>query len=247
MTPALILALTITMVATAFLSGIFGMAGGMILIGVLLFLLPLPTAMVLHAVTQMASNAWRAILWWPHILWRPVAAYAFGCAIALLAWAVWRYTPSTPVALLLLGVTPFMARAVPEGFKPDPDNAVQGAFYGTVCMTLLLLTGVSGPLIDTYFLGGKLDRRQIVATKAVCQVFGHAAKFIYFGALIDQAASLDPLMAGLAIAASMIGTTLARRVLEAMSDVQYRLWANRIITTIAGYYVVYGSYLLLAR
>jgi uncharacterized membrane protein YfcA len=140
-----------------------------------------------------------------------------------------------------------MARAVPDGFKPDPGSAVQGAFYGTICMTLLLLTGVSGPLIDTYFLGGKLDRRQIVATKAVCQVFGHAAKFIYFGALIDQAASLDPLMAGLAIAASMIGTTLARRVLEAMSDVQYRLWANRIITTIAGYYIIYGSYLLLAR
>jgi uncharacterized membrane protein YfcA len=247
MTPALILALTITMVATAFLSGIFGMAGGMILIGVLLFLLPLPAAMVLHAVTQMASNAWRAILWWRYIVWRPVAAYAGGCALALLAWSVWRYTPSTPVALLLLGVTPFMARAVPDGFKPDPDSAVQGAFYGTVCMTLLLLTGVSGPLIDTYFLGGKLDRRQIVATKAVCQVFGHAAKFIYFGALIDQAAALDPLMAGLAIAASMIGTTLARRVLEAMSDVQYRLWANRIITAIARYYVVYGSYLLLAR
>jgi uncharacterized protein len=247
MTPALILALTATMVATAFLSGIFGMAGGMILIGVLLVLLPLPTAMVLHAVTQMASNAWRAILWWRHILWRPVATYASGCALALLAWSVWRYTPSTPVALLLLGVTPFMARAVPDGFKPDPDSAVQGAFYGTICMTLLLLTGVSGPLIDTYFLGGKLDRRQIVATKAVCQVFGHAAKFIYFGALIDQATSLDPLMAGLAIAASMIGTTLARRVLEAMSDVQYRLWANRIITTIAGYYIIYGSYLLLAR
>jgi uncharacterized protein len=247
MTPALILALTVTMVATAFLSGIFGMAGGMILIGVLLFLLPLPTAMVLHAVTQMASNAWRAILWWRYIVWRPVAACAAGCALALMAWSVWRYTPSTPVALLLLGVTPFMARAVPDGFKPDPDSAVQGTFYGTVCMTLLLLTGVSGPLIDTYFLGGKLDRRQIVATKAVCQVFGHAAKLIYFGALIDQAASLDPMMAALAIAASMIGTTLARRVLEAMSDVQYRLWANRIITAIAGYYVIYGSYLLLAR
>ena len=37
-------------------------------------------------------------------------------------------------------------------------------------MTLMLLTGVSGPLIDTFFLGGKFDRREIVATKAACQV-----------------------------------------------------------------------------
>jgi hypothetical protein len=34
-------------------------------------------------------------------------------------------------------------------------------------------------------------------------------------------------------------------VLAAMSDGQYRLWANRIVTTIALYYVGYGSWLLI--
>jgi len=37
-------------VVTSFLSGIFGMAGGMILMGLLLAMMPLPAAMVLHAV-----------------------------------------------------------------------------------------------------------------------------------------------------------------------------------------------------
>src|SRR3954463_13626565 len=59
----MIAALGLLMVGTAFLSGLFGMAGGLILIGVLLALMPLPTAMVLHAITQMASNGWRAFLW----------------------------------------------------------------------------------------------------------------------------------------------------------------------------------------
>src|SRR5215510_2750152 len=75
MTPLLVLALCMTMVATAFLSGLFGMAGGLILIAVLLALLPLPAAMVLHAVTQMASNGWRALLWHRHCRWRAVGAY----------------------------------------------------------------------------------------------------------------------------------------------------------------------------
>src|SRR5213075_1784518 len=75
MTPLVIAALGLLMVATAFLSGLFGMAGGMILIGVLLALMPLPTAMVLHAITQMASNGWRAFLWRAHIRWRPVFVY----------------------------------------------------------------------------------------------------------------------------------------------------------------------------
>ena len=107
---------------------------------------------------------------------------------------------------------------------------------------MLLLTGVSGPLLDSFFLGGKLDRREIIATKAICQIFGHAAKLVYFGAVIDQAASVDPVVAGLAIAASMLGTSLAAKVLERISDTQFRVWSNRIITGVSGYFVAYGCY-----
>ena len=123
MTPLMIAGLGLLMVATSFLSGLFGMAGGLILIGVLLALMPLPSAMVLHAITQMASNGWRAFLWRDHIRWRPVAVYLIGCAVALAAWSITRYVPDKPVALLLLGVTPFMARLMPPGLKPNPDSA----------------------------------------------------------------------------------------------------------------------------
>ncbi|MGC2777544.1 MAG: sulfite exporter TauE/SafE family protein, partial [Bradyrhizobium sp.] len=233
MTPVLIAALGLLMVATAFLSGLFGMAGGLILIGVLLAIMPLPAAMVLHAITQMASNGWRAVLWRRHIRWRPVAVYLVGCALALGLWSLVRYVPDKPAALLLLGVTPFMARLMPAHLRPDPDSIWQGAIYGTICMGLMLMTGVSGPLLDTFFLGARFDRRSIVATKATCQVASHLTKLIYFGGIIDQAASVDPVLALVAVAASMLGTTLARRLLEAMSEQQFRVWANRIITAVA--------------
>ena len=32
-----------------------------------------------------------------------------------------------------------------------------------------------------------------------------------------------------------------------MTDLQFRTWATRLITTVAGYYIIYGSWLLLAR
>jgi uncharacterized membrane protein YfcA len=247
MTPLMMAALGLLMVATAFLSGLFGMAGGLILIGVLLALMPLPTAMVLHAITQMASNGWRAFLWRRHIRWRPVAVYLIGCAVALGVWSITRYVPDKPIALLLLGVTPFMARLMPSDLKPNPDSIWQGTLYGSICMGLMLMTGVSGPLLDTFFLGGKFDRRAIVATKATCQVASHFTKLIYFGGIIDQAATLDPVLAAVAIGASMTGTSLARRILEAMTDLQFRTWATRLITTVASYYILYGSWLLLAR
>jgi uncharacterized protein len=246
MTPLMIAALGALMVATAFLSGLFGMAGGMILIGVLLALMPLPTAMVLHAITQMASNGWRAFLWRAHIRWRPVLVYFLGCAIALALWSLVRYVPNKPVALLMLGATPFMVRLLPKDIKPDPGSVWQGAVYGSICMGLMLMTGVIGPLLDIYFLGGDMDRRGIIATKATCQVGSHLTKLIYFGGIIDQAATLNPVLALVAVAASMLGATLSRRVLEAMSDQQFRRWANRLITAVASYYILYGGWLLAA-
>ncbi|MBM3527692.1 MAG: sulfite exporter TauE/SafE family protein [Alphaproteobacteria bacterium] len=245
MSAALIAALGATMVATAFLSGIFGMAGGLILMGVLLALLPLPEAMALHSVTQMASNGWRGLLWLRYVHWSAAATFLAGCAVAFAVWTVWRYVPSKPVAFILLGVSPFVVRVIPARFKPDPERILHGALYGSACMTLMLLCGVSGPLIDSYFLGGKLDRREIVATKAVCQIVSHGAKFVYFGALVDQAAGLDWPMVALAIAASMVGTTMAKPILERLSDTQYRTWAMHIITAIALVYLAQGSYLLL--
>jgi uncharacterized protein len=102
-------------------------------------------------------------------------------------------------------------------------------------------------LMDTFFLGGQFDRRGIVATKATCQVASHFTKLIYFGGIIDQAATLDPVLAAVAVAASMTGTSLSRRILEVMTDLQFRTWARRLITTVAGYYIIYGGWLLLAR
>src|SRR4051794_41871999 len=92
----MIAALGALMVATAFLSGLFGMAGGMILIGVLLMLMPLPTAMVLHAITQMASNGWRAFLWRAHIPGGAGVVYFVGWGGALGARGVIPYPPGKP-------------------------------------------------------------------------------------------------------------------------------------------------------
>ena len=133
----------------------------------------------------------------------------------------------------------------PASLKPNPDSVIQGAVYGMICMGLMLMTGVSGPLMDTFFLGAKFERRAIIATKATCQIASHFTKLIYFGGIIDQAATLNPALALVAVAASMLGATLSRRVLEAMSDQQFRRWANRLITTVASYYILYGGWLLL--
>ncbi|MBK17476.1 MAG: permease [Rhodospirillaceae bacterium] len=240
----LLLAIICTvMVATSFLSGLFGMAGGLVLIGVLLFLLPLPAAMALHAITQIASNVWRAAIWWRHIRWPAAIAYSAGCLIVLLIWNFYQYVPSMALALLVLGIVPFIGKLIPQRYLPTPDRLSHCGLFGFIAMVLMLMTGVAGPVLDQFFLNGKLDRREIVATKGACQVFGHAVKLTYFGALIEQAGNIPLHVAILAIAASFAGTAWSKKFLEAMEEEQYRRWAGRIVTAIAGYYVIYGGYL----
>jgi uncharacterized membrane protein YfcA len=244
MTALMAMSLSLLMIGTAFLSGIFGMAGGLILIGVLLVVFPLPTAMVLHAVTQMASNGWRAILWWRHIAWRTIAFNVAGNLVSVGLWSIWLYVPDKAMALLLLGLSPFIVRAIPEKVMPRTFGPAQVAGTGFVSMMLMLTTGVTGPLLDTMFLRSTLERRQIIATKAACQLFSHGFKLVYFGVLIDQAGTVEPWFLAIAVASSMIGTSLGKLLLERLSEAQFRAWSNRLITALASYYVGYGVVLL---
>ena len=47
---------------TAFLSSIFGMLGGLILMGILVTIMPVSSAMILHGLIQLTSNGYRAWL-----------------------------------------------------------------------------------------------------------------------------------------------------------------------------------------
>ena len=244
MTALLAASLSALMILTALLSGVFGMAGGLILIGVLLVVMPLPQAMVLHAVTQMASNGWRAFLWWRHIEWKIAAASIVGSLLSVGLWSLWLYVPDRAVALLLLGISPFIVRAIPDSVLPRTLGPGQMLGGSAICMMLMLVAGVTGPLLDTLFLRTTLERKQIIATKAACQLFSHSLKLVYFGALIDQAGSVEPWFLAIAVASSMIGTSLGKLLLEKLSDKQFRVWSNRIITTIATYYVGYSLVLM---
>jgi hypothetical protein len=86
------------------------MAGGLILVGVLLVVVA-AADMVLHAVTQMASNGRRA-LWRQHIVWKTAAASVVGSLVSV-GWSIWLYVPDKAMALLLLGCSPFLVGIPP--------------------------------------------------------------------------------------------------------------------------------------
>lgn len=242
-------ALAAASLVTSFISGILGMAGGMILMGVLLALLTLPQAMVLHGVTQLAANGWRAILWRTAIDWRVFRGCAYGTLAALALVVVVQLVVSKAVAFLVLGITPFLALLLPKDLSLDVQKRGHPVACGMVCSGLQLVGGVSGPILDVFFVRSDMDRRAVVATKASTQVLGHSVKIAFFGALVTSAprGTVDPWLGALMIALAVAGTTLAKRFLERMTDDSFRQWNRWTVMTTGVVYLGAGTWMLAAR
>src|SRR5260221_1397681 len=184
MPSALLLALlALSALVTSFISGILGMAGGMILMGILLAPLPLPAAMMLHGITQLASNAWRAFLWRTKVDWRVFRGYALGALAALAVFVAVKLVVSKPIALVVMGLTPFITLALPEKLHLNVERRGHPVSCGFICSALSLSAGVSGPILDTFFVRSKMGRPHVVATKAMTQSPSHILKIFYFCAV----------------------------------------------------------------
>jgi uncharacterized membrane protein YfcA len=230
----------VLVLSTSFIAGVFGMAGGMILMGGLLMLLTVSNAMVIHGITQMAANGWRTVLWREHIDWSIVGRYVIGLLIAAALFSGVNYVPDETVVFLFLGIVPFLPLVVPPHLVPQVGHRLGAEMCGFVCTSLQFLSGVSGPILDVFFVKSAMDRRRVVATKAACQVLTHLAKLIYFGFLIGGATAeifAFPVIL-VAVGMAIVGTTLSRRVLEALSDQNFRRYTQWLILGIGSVYLV---------
>ncbi|MGE5097250.1 MAG: TSUP family transporter [Betaproteobacteria bacterium] len=238
--------LAVSAFVTSFISGILGMAGGMILMGILLALMPLPSAMLLHGVTQLASNGWRALLWRREVAWRVFRGYALGAVAALAAFAALQVVVSKPVSLVAMGATPFLALALPERLHLNVERRGHPLACGAICSALSLMAGVSGPILDVFFVRSQMTRHRVVATKAMTQSFTHLLKIAYFGGLVATSrGNVDPWLAGTMIALAFAGTSASRGVLERMNDRVFRAATRWTVMAVGLFYLGNGLVMLL--
>lgn len=233
---------------TATLSGVFGMAGGLVLMGALAFVLPVQAAFVSHGILQLVANGWRSILHRKHVRWDIVGWYALASLIAGLVVAGLSFAPSKPLLFLLLGLVPFLTWLPQSWIKLDAARPSQAFLSGLSVTGLNLTAGVAGPLLDIFFVRTELTRHAIVATKAATQVFAHLAKILVYGAplVAGSAIGLPPLWVfALAIPLSMAGTYVGGLILDRMTDVNFKRWTRWIVTAVGISYLVRAAQLFM--
>ncbi len=238
------LLILITTLVSAFISGIFGMAGGLILMGLLVAVTTIPQAMIIHGVLQFFSNAWRAYLLRDHINWRIIGNYSIGgvCAVVCLAFISW--IPNKQMLYFLLGMMPLLIWLPKSLFHADILRRTDCILAGFLVIGLNTLAGVAGPVLDLFFVRSELTRQGIVANKSTTQACAHLIKIGFWtGPALKLAgvSSLPPMWLMLAaLPLSLLGTWLGGLVLERMNDINFKRYMRWLVTLIGGIFLLRG-------
>ena len=253
----------LSVLITSVVSGVIGMAGGMILMAVLVSALSVSGAMMLHGAIQATANGSRAIFLRAHIQWRVLPPYVAGAAVALAFFLVLALVPAPGLVLLLLGALPWLGRAVPPlravrraRRRNQPHlrglNICQPATAfgcGVVITGAQLMAGASGPLLDLFYLNAPLNRHQVVASKALTQTLGHVIKLGYYAtvALTLTPEGVPLWLYAAAIATAVIGTRVGTRLLDRLAEATFRRASQWIILAIATVCLITGTWQLAAN
>jgi uncharacterized membrane protein YfcA len=232
----------VAVLLTATLSGVLGMAGGLLLMGVLLLVLPTAVAFVVHGLLQLVANGWRAVLHRRHVQWRVIGWYAVGSVAAAALLGVLSWVPAKAVTYLALGLVPGLVWLPRRWLALDVTLPPHAVAAGVLVTGVNLVAGVSGPLLDVFFVRAELGRHAVVATKAATQALAHLAKVAVYGAALSASGTGVPwLVVLLGVPLSVLGTALGGRLLDRMTDAAFTRVTRWVVTGIGVVYLVQAA------
>src|SRR5262249_29162042 len=159
MAPSVLALIGATIVFSSFLSGVFGMAGGMVLLGVLLNYFDVATGMILFSIIQLFANGWRVLQWRRYVLWPIFGWYVVGAAISFTGMWMIAFVPDKAMVYLALGLMPFVVEALPAAMRPNIEWRGVPLITGGAATIIQILARGRGRFFHIFFPKSMLDRK----------------------------------------------------------------------------------------
>jgi uncharacterized membrane protein YfcA len=230
----MVIPLALAALATSAVSGMLGMAGGILLLAVMFAFLDHAQAIPVHACVQLVSNSTRLLAFFRQIDWPAVGRFVAGAAPgAVIGGIIYYYLGTPPEAepylKMIVGLYVLTVTFLPKPKKREDERTLKGfAGIGVVAGAAALTVGAVGPLIAPIFARCGFVKERLVATKAVCQAILHVGKlpvFIIAGSM-GKFAAFDFQQLGLLVlimcAMVIPGTLIGKRLLKGVSDDLFR-------------------------
>ncbi len=247
--------LIIAALITSSISAVIGMGGGIILLGIMAILIPEGyMAIALHGIIQMVSNGTRTFVFRDHIKKNLISEYLIGALIGLglsvfIVYGLMHiYDVRSANEIKFDYLKPIIGLYIlwylylkgPKKKRKNKLFMIVG-FIGGLCS---IFVGAVGPLIAPFFLRNDLNKENIIANKAACQIITHIGKipiFIYFFNVnyIEQYTILLPL-----IISVYVGTTIGKKLLQSITEKIFKM-TFKICLTIIAIHLILGRFLFI--
>jgi len=216
--------LTLGLIAAAFLtatlSGVAGLGGGTILIG-LFYALGLPPleAIPLFAAVQLASNASRTVAYMRHVHWGATGWFLLASIPATFVLAPWIEHVNQDWMRLLLAALILLSLLPGRGGK-GIELPARTSFIvaGLLNGGLGLFVGATGVFVGRLFLRPDWRKETTIGTLAMTQALGHLLRVLAYGwagfSALAQPGRLLPLCVAV-VAGTLVGRRLNAQLDEA--------------------------------
>lgn len=233
--------LSLAAFATSTLSGTVGLAGGAVLLGLMVTLGMTPmTAIPVHAGVQLVSNLTRSYAYRDHLYWRSFG-WMFLASLPGIAIGIWLIGRVDARAIsLLIAFAILYATWVPKWGLARLSESVSFAIAGFLGSSLGVLVGCLGVMVAPFFLRPGFSKEKIIGTQALCVGYLHLIKIFAFSSVGFSFAGSLHLMLPMAIA-SVFGAFLGRWLLDRISDDRFVLIYKSVLTLLA-LYMIYDEF-----
>jgi uncharacterized membrane protein YfcA len=208
--------------ATSALSGVAGLGGGTILIGVLYSLgLDPMTVVPLFAAVQVVSNASRTVAYFKHVEWHAAGWFLLACVPASFLVAPLVARADADIVRLVLALL-ILVSLLPARDGGNPLSArTSYVFAGLLNGAPGMFLGATGLFVGRLFLRPEWKKETVIGTLALTQTLGHLLRVAAYGVVGFTVFTQLDLLLPLVISV-ILGTTAGRLLNRRVSEQSFR-------------------------
>lgn len=199
------------------ITGMMGMAGGVLFLGILASFVETTYVVPIYAVVMIVSSASRCILFYQYINWRIVFRYIIGLLPgALLGIFIFQLLPKD-IIKLSMGIFILIMIFLPVSRKESQMDIWIFLPVGFAAGFFGIFFGASGPLTSPFYVRQGIIKEAMIATKSICSLLEHTLKICLFGFIGINVLSHWNLMMYLLLAV-FPGIFIGKKLLNRISD-----------------------------
>lgn len=225
------IALCLMSFLTSAVSAAFGLGGGAALLAVMASVMPPLAIIPTHAVVQVGSNFFRAVMLWRHILYRWMPPFVIGTVIGAAIGGQVVFALPKYALQAIIGVFVLYAVWGPPVRAMQPSRTTFGV-VGALASFATMFAGATGPLIAPFIKASTNERMMTVSTHAAFMSWQHGVKILTFGFLGFAFGPYIPLMIAM-IVFGIVGTWSGKFILVWMNEKIFRWGFNLVLTVLA--------------